>query len=119
MLRPIVAGIEANSYEWTVNGKATGCATEVFAFTPDSPGEYVVNLTVDGSVSASVIVECVNATEESRWRRVGGASKAKCNKVFEWVPAPGQFIGETQTGGMTGNEPTHESAILWAEERVG
>ncbi|MDE6460498.1 MAG: PKD domain-containing protein [Paramuribaculum sp.] len=119
MLRPIVAGIEANSYEWTVNGKATGSDTEVFAFTPDAPGEYVVNLTVDGSVSASVIVECVNATEESRWRRAVGASKAKCNKVFEWVPAPGQFIGETQTGGMTGNETTHESAILWAEQRLG
>ncbi|MDE6264149.1 MAG: PKD domain-containing protein [Paramuribaculum sp.] len=119
MLRPIITGLDANSYEWTVNGNATGCDTEIFEFTPDSPGEYVVNLTVDGSVSASVIVECVNATEESRCRRAGSASKAKCNKVFEWVPAPGQFIGETQTGGMTGNETTHDAAISWAEQRLG
>lgn len=119
MLRPIIIGLDANSFEWTVNGGITGCDTEIFAFTPDTPGEYVVNLTVDGSVSASVIVECVKATEESRWRRANGVSKAKCNKVYEWVPAPGQFIGETQTGGMTGNETTHEAALNWAEERLG
>lgn len=118
MLRPIITGLDANSYEWTVNGNATGCDTEIFEFTPDTPGEYVVNLTVDGSVSTSVIVECVNATEESRWRRADGASRAKCNKVFEWVPAPGQFIGETQTGGMTGSETTHEAAVSWAQQRL-
>lgn len=118
MLRPIITGLEVATYEWTVNGSPTNCDTEIFAFKPDSPGEYVVNLMVNGYAGASVIVECVTASEESRCRKAVASSKVKSTRVYEWVPAPGQFIGETQTGGMTGNETTHELAISWAEQRL-
>lgn len=118
MLRPIITGLDPLSFEWTVNGNPADCDSRIFPFSPDLPGEYIVNLTVDGSASASVIVECVDSSEESTRRSPGASSDPRCNKVFEWVPAPGQFIGETQTGGMTGNETTHEAAIMWAEERL-
>lgn len=38
--------------------------------------------------------------------------------VYEWLPAPGQYIGDRQTGGMTGNETTVEAARAWAEQRL-
>lgn len=38
--------------------------------------------------------------------------------VYEWHPAPGQFIGDTRTGGMTGAETTAEAARAWAEQRL-
>ncbi len=119
LLRPVIAGLEAESFAWTVNGEPTGCDTETFAFTPQTAGEYIVNLTVEGQASASVTVECVDATESGRQRPADAASQACSNKVFEWIPAPGQFIGETQSGGMTGNETTHEAAVAWAEQRIG
>ncbi len=118
-LRPRIEGLEAAAFAWTVDGEPAGCDTETFAFTPETPGEYVVNLTVDNRASASVTVECVDATESGRQRQTDAASQACSNKVFEWIPAPGQFIGETQSGGMTGNETTHEAAVAWAEQRIG
>lgn len=41
-----------------------------------------------------------------------------CNKVYEYTPAPGQFINDTSTGGMTGIETTPELAAKWAEKRL-
>ncbi len=41
------------------------------------------------------------------------------NKVYEYTPAPGQFINETSTiGGMTGNETSPEAAVTWATRRL-
>ncbi len=118
MLRPIISGLDATSFAWTVDGQQADCDSRIFTFTPEKPGAYVVNITVDGSATASVVVECVDATEESRWRKAGSTSQACCDNVYEWIPAPGQFIGETQTGGMTGAETTHEAAIAWAKRRL-
>ncbi len=118
VLRPRITGLETTSVEWSVNGAASDCRSLLFSFVPEQAGEYVVNLTVDGSASASVTVVCVDATESTRQRKVSSQSGAYGNKVFEWIPAPGQFIGETQTGGMTGNETTHEAAVAWAEGRL-
>ena len=33
-------------------------------------------------------------------------SKADWNKVYEYTPAPGQFINETKTGGFDGTQTT-------------
>lgn len=118
MLRPIINELDASAFEWTVDGQPVDCDSDTFAFTPDKPGEYVVNLTVDGMTSTSVTVECVDATEETRQRKATSASQSRSTDVFEWVPAPGQFIGETQVGGMTGNETTHEAALQWAKQRL-
>ncbi len=118
-LRPIMSGLDGTSFVWTVDGVAqTGSNSQIFVFTPDTPGEYTVNVTVDESATASVKVICVDSTEDSRRRPVSASSSATSTTVFEWVPAPGQFIGETQTGGMTGNETTPELANAWAKQRL-
>ncbi|MDE5971093.1 MAG: PKD domain-containing protein, partial [Muribaculaceae bacterium] len=117
-LKPIANGIAPTQWSWTVNGVKQQCSEPVFMFTPDVAGDYQVTVTVDNGVSASVKVVCVSGSEESRYRAPAASSLATCNKVFEWIPAPGQFIGETQTGGMTGNETTLESANEWARKRL-
>ena len=44
-------------------------------------------------------------------------SNLYCTKVFEYTPAPGQFINETKTGGFDGTQTTAEAACAYAEER--
>lgn len=39
-------------------------------------------------------------------------------EVFEYIPAPGQYINDTRTGGMTFNIDTPEEAAAWARERL-
>lgn len=117
-LTPVVSGNKPVVWSWNVNGKLTDCNGPTFKFTPDIPGEYTINVTIDNAASASVKVICVDATESSRRRNVSVGSSEVCTKVYEWVPAPGQFIGETAAGGMTGNETTHEAAIAWAQSRL-
>lgn len=117
-LKPVMSELEGKTFVWSIDGVTVECNTSTYIFTPDEPGEYIVNVTVDGKATASVTVVCVDATEASRYRAATASSSAVSNKVYEWVPAPGQFIGETQVGGMTGNETTHAAAIAWAEQRL-
>lgn len=117
-LMPLLEGLEGKEFAWAVDGEAVDCKTRVFAYTPSKPGTAVVSVTVDGRASASVEVECVNATEQSRRRAVSGGCGASFNEVYEWIPAPGQFIGCTTAGGMTGNEKTHAQALEWAKKRM-
>ena len=44
-------------------------------------------------------------------------SSPYCTKVFEYTPAPGQFINETKTGGFDGMQTTPEAACAYAEAR--
>lgn len=45
-------------------------------------------------------------------------SSPYCNKVYDYTPAPGQFINETKTGGFDGSQTTPEAAIAYAESRM-
>lgn len=49
---------------------------------------------------------------------LGSGNSRFQNKVYEWTPAPGQFINEQGIGGMTNAETTPEAACLWAEKRL-
>ena len=55
---------------------------------------------------------------EDHYRAKTEASAASQTVVFEYTPAPGQFINETKTGGFTGNETTPQAAIGYAIERM-
>ena len=45
-------------------------------------------------------------------------TKAEWSKVFEYRPAPGQFINETKTGGFDGTQTTFAKAVAYAEKRL-
>lgn len=60
----------------------------------------------------------VTTFEEDYYRAATESSSAEWSKVFEYTPAPGQFIGDTRTGGFSGNETTAADAVAYAEERL-
>ena len=53
----------------------------------------------------------------SYYRPATQQSSPYCTKVFEYTPAPGQFINETKTGGFDGTQTTAEAACRYAEAR--
>lgn len=134
-LTPDIEYYDNPIFEWCVNGELVSCAERTFKFTPTASGEYRVKVTVtedmgsqhsvssnitraSTSITSEVMVYCVEQDEATLLRSITGNSSKYQNKVYEWTPAPGQFIGETGIGGMTGNETTLEAANLWAENRL-
>lgn len=133
-LRPLLEYFDNPRFEWSVDGQVMeGEVERMFKFTPSAPGEYTVSCTVSEdtptekisrnidkgktAVTATVKVVCVDKKEQDGFR-ASGSSKL-WNKVYEYTPAPGQFINETSTiGGMTGNETSPEAAVAWATQRL-
>ena len=46
------------------------------------------------------------------------ASSRFQHAVYEFLPAPGQLVGEKTEAGYTGNERTHEDAVAYAAGRL-
>lgn len=118
-LEPVAENISADAvWQWTVNGSVVNGSGSMLTFTPSQAGTYNVTATVEG-VTASVTVECVNATEASRRRVATASSHASTTDVMEYLPAPGQFIGDaTAVGGMPSGLSTHPQACQWASQRL-
>lgn len=134
-LTPYLEYFDNPAFEWRVNDVPVSCTDKTYKLTPTEAGTYKVTVTVTEkstspqvlsqnitraatSLTKSVTVICVSEKEADIQRpKTGNHSKFQ-NKVYEWVPAPGQFIGETGIGGMTGNETTLEAATAWAEKRL-
>lgn len=123
-LKPQLEYFDNPSYQWSVNGKTIDKATEpLFIFTPEKSGDYLVNVTVTErqngiSVESSVKVVCVTGSQSSRYRAATASSSIFSIDVFEFLPAPGQFVNEANTGGFKGNENTFEMANKYAAERI-
>lgn len=56
--------------------------------------------------------------EDEYYRAANESSSAMWSKVFEYTPAPGQFIGETKSGGFSGEETTAIDAVNYASRRL-
>ena len=99
--------------EWSVNGEKTETAGDCFIFTPQQAGNYQVTASVAGAIAEMKVVVASSAAASA------GATAGATVKVLEWMPAPGQFIGETSSvGGMTDDILTHDQACRWAEQRL-
>ena len=57
--------------------------------------------------------------DNSAYRAATPSSAEQWDRVWEYTPAPGQYIGDTKTGGFTGEELTPEAAAEYAEGRMG
>lgn len=104
-ITPIVSG---DSYEWCVDGQLTECTSSTFKFTPNAPGEYIVDVNIDNAVDGRLKVVCVSETERQMYR----PGESKEVKVYEYVPAPGQFINESV------DKMSREEAARWAADRI-
>lgn len=60
-----------------------------------------------------------DSEEQSYYRPATSESSTEWSRVYEYTPAPGQFVGELKTGGFDGSESTPEAAIGYAERRLG
>lgn len=123
-LNPIVENVSSPQYVWEVDGR-TVCTDSAFVYTPSSTGETTVTLIVterqdnDGIVGiksalASVKVLCSEPSDVKR--AAGPLSSALWSEVYEYTPAPGQFINESKSGykGVS----TVQQACDYADQRM-
>ena len=68
--------------------------------------------------SACNSADVITITIEDHYRAATDSSSHVWSAVKEYTPAPGQFIGETKTGGFTGEESTSADAVKYAESRL-
>lgn len=133
-LRPYVSAGAGVAYSWRVDGNVVPGADDLlFAFSPAGVGDYVVtfkacyssqsdvvrytrNISSTGVSEASVDIK-VNCCKASSMRTYTAGNSLTANKVYEYVPAPGQFINEKATSGFNG-ESTHEAACGYAKSRL-
>ncbi len=111
-------------YTWQIEGKESVEGGSSFVFVSDRKGEHIVKaaatLEKEGKEISIAYEFAVTVYEEGTfYREEGSASKADWNKVYEYTPAPGQFINETRTGGFNGTQTTPEAAVAYAESRMG
>lgn len=102
-------------YTWSVDGEPVqqGAKPE-YVFPADAEGEHTVKLEMQNEYLAATQLFTVNVcSAEGTYRRERtAASSAACNKVFEFLPAPGQFVNEYYTAA------TMEEACTYAEGRM-
>ncbi len=98
---------------WAVDGVVVDASGSMFVFPAERVGVFDVSAAV-GEMTARMSVEVVDEPAGSAF-----ASASALPKVLEWMPAPGQFIGETSSvGGMTDDIITHAQACEWAQTRL-
>ena len=112
------------TYRWIQVGREEPIGNDSrLIFTAESAGEYIITATATTEKESEMITIthefAITVYEEGVfYRPKSGASKADWNKVYEYTPAPGQFINETKTGGFDGSQTTPEAAIAYAESRM-
>ena len=120
----IMSEVEGVTYAWSVDGSEEVASEEShLTFVAESAGDYRITATAtaergtgDVTITRNFVV---TVYEEGIYRRaVSGSSKADWSEVFDYTPAPGQFINELKTGGFDGSQTTMETAIAYAEKRM-
>lgn len=92
-LRPHLEYFTNPTFKWSVNGKEIADASsQTYAFTPTSPGNYMVTVTVteksehsDASVSTTVKVVCVTGSPADRFRPLTASSAKKATKYMNFL----------------------------------
>ena len=76
------------------------------------------NTEVPDGPSEPVIPTDPNLADMTYYRPKTNLSSDNCNIVHEYMPAPGQFINETKTGGFDGTQTTMTKANEYALSRI-
>ncbi len=119
------------SYEWRIGDEVVGCE-QSFTYTPAAEGETEIVFTLRdvasspesvtrhvqrSNVENSVVrirVVCCHTAEP---RAATADSSPYVSKVFDYTPAPGQFINDTEKGGFAG-QTTYDEANAFAAARL-
>ncbi len=119
-----ISDVEGVAYAWSVEGAEEVISEESsLTFVAESAGEYRITATATAERGTGEVTITRNFVvtvfeEGAFYRPQSGASTAEWNKVFDYTPAPGQFINELKTGGFDGSHTTAQAAITYAEGRL-
>jgi hypothetical protein len=96
VLAPVICNFKSEDaiFQWDINGVAQNSENEFLTFTPDLKGTYRIKITATVYSQTCVTeadIECVEP-EGKYFRPVTAGNKAKVANIFEYIPAPGQFI---------------------------
>lgn len=117
-LTPVISNLDPSTLTWAVDGAIADYKGPTFVFTPSQPGTYTITATAEAGESASVEVVCTSASESSRFREADAGSSPEFSRLFEWMPAPGQFICDPQTGWSETDGKNETSACDFALRRL-
>lgn len=113
-ITPIMPSTKNISFRWFVDGKEDKSQiTDKFVYTPGALGKTEIKvIAVKGTKKgeASIVVNTVKP--EQYFRPIVSQSSPYSTKVFEFLPAPGQFVNERY------NVYTMEEANKYAEDRL-
>ncbi len=124
LIKPLQTSYGQVEYSWNVEGMNDIAGSEAqFVFVANEPGEYKINAVAtssdnDNNITVTRTFVVTVYDEKEFYRPKSGASQADWNKVFEYTPAPGQFINELKTGGFDATHTTPEAAVAYAEGRL-
>ena len=115
---------EGVTFTWRLDGEELGASTNkpYFLFSSSEVGTHTLEVSATTYINSPIEVKhsfTIEVIEEGKYRRERTSeSMGVFSQIVEYMPAPGQFIGETKTGGFTGEELTAEDAIQYAERRL-
>ncbi|MDE7129092.1 MAG: cell surface protein [Alistipes sp.] len=130
-LYPYVWNGIAPAYEWRIEGQVV-CRERSFAYTPAAEGQTEVVFTLSdvaqsttaitrhvsrSNVERSVVRINVVCCRSAEPRPASEQSSPYISEVFDYTPAPGQFVNDVEKGGFSG-ENTYEAANAFAASRL-
>jgi hypothetical protein len=121
-INPQLTGISDPAFSWTVDGTVVaGADGAMLKYTPTTAGDHSISVSVSGNggqaaATARLTVHCY-ATEGTLRQYTSGSSLYQ-SAVFEYLPAPGQYIGDATYAAFTGSELTMADATAYAYKRM-
>lgn len=114
------------TFTWKADGEnVQESSSPAWICSLDTEGSHHVSVTAtvmqEGGKNITVTEELtvnVCPPEGTYFRKRNTSSSADWNRIYEYTPAPGQFINERQTGGFDGTQKTPEAAAEYAEKRL-
>ena len=95
-------GIDVTYYWSSSNQPEDASRQSYYAYTPRSTGRHTITATAsvlrgDEPIVVSKIFTLDVYAEGKFYREATAASNSDCNRVYDYTPAPGQFIGDKYT----------------------
>ena len=115
---------EGVTYNWTLDGEEQGAEANRahYLFNSSEVGTHTLEVKATTYINEPIEVShtfTIEVIEEGKYRRERTAASASLfSEVVEYMPAPGQFIGDMKTAGFTGEELTSDDAATYAEGRL-
>lgn len=93
VLAPVISNIaNPKTFAWTVNGTTQSSTKEHLTFTPITKGVYTIVVTEQSTFAKAEVEVTCTEPEGTYFRPIKDGNKATAATVFDYIPAPGQFV---------------------------